>query len=562
MTTPEELGNPEQPLFPPGYLLLIAAAGFLFALGVLMTQPEFGVQGWGGLGIGVLSLIAWGLMAPDQLIDILRGRALQYGGTAILVTAVFMVALTMIYVVVREQGWQQDLSNRQFFSLTEEARDIITTLASDPSLPPVELVGFFTSAQTGRQDQAAILLNDIQTTSDGRITYSFVNPERNPQLAEQFGTQPGQLVAVPLDAEGNRDLENAELIQVMDQQPIIDALIKVTSSGNFRMLVLNVENGMNIDDSTGAGMSILAQRMRDRYNWTIEQVSLLQLNQEGGVQLNDPSLDGEVLVIPGGSQPLPEDALSILTDYMDNGGDVVIYAGLNISGESTLAAAPDLSDYLMESFGLRVTDQLILDPSRQTVQSPLDLLLTNFSDHPIMDAYDPEVNGLIFYFPHVIELAETAPETVTVSTLVSTEDTAYARDDLDLTQELTQEDLQPAPDSPSGPFVVMAAAENTATGARLVVAGTDSLPQNFYQQFSALGVSNLSVTQDSLLWAVNYDAFQTFSDTALSRNQPIPVFAEPGDLNTINFVASVLLPFGVLLLGVAVWWSNRERAQD
>ena len=32
-------------------------------------------------------------------------------------------------------------------------------------------------------------------------------------------------------------------------------------------------------------------------------------------------------------------------------------------------------------------------------------------------------------------------------------------------------------------------------------------------------------------------------------------------LRTINFITVILLPFGMLALGVLVWWNNRERGR-
>ncbi|RMG87104.1 MAG: hypothetical protein D6712_06220, partial [Chloroflexi bacterium] len=48
---------------PPSYMLVVAALGLVIALFVALTQQEFSVIGWGGLGIAVLGFVAWALMA-------------------------------------------------------------------------------------------------------------------------------------------------------------------------------------------------------------------------------------------------------------------------------------------------------------------------------------------------------------------------------------------------------------------------------------------------------------------------------------------------------------------
>jgi hypothetical protein len=39
----------------------------------------------------------------------------------------------------------------------------------------------------------------------------------------------------------------------------------------------------------------------------------------------------------------------------------------------------------------------------------------------------------------------------------------------------------------------------------------------------------------------------------------VPIFAQDGELRTINLLTIILLPFGVLGIGLLVWWRGRER---
>jgi hypothetical protein len=41
--------------------------------------------------------------------------------------------------------------------------------------------------------------------------------------------------------------------------------------------------------------------------------------------------------------------------------------------------------------------------------------------------------------------------------------------------------------------------------------------------------------------------------------QDTPIFVEQGALRNITLITMLLMPFGILGLGVYVWWSNRER---
>ena len=69
----------DEPFIPPYYMLILALIGVVVAIIVAVTQPTFTVVGWGGLGITLLSLVAWVLMAPQQARAFLTGRTARFG---------------------------------------------------------------------------------------------------------------------------------------------------------------------------------------------------------------------------------------------------------------------------------------------------------------------------------------------------------------------------------------------------------------------------------------------------------------------------------------------------
>lgn len=559
--TPQTQPDNTSPILPPALLLGLAGLGFLIALAVAFTQPTFTVIGWGGLGIAVLSLLAWGLLNPEQLNSLLRGRALAYGGTALLVTGVFLVALVLIYVVVRQQAWRADFSQSENFSLTEPARELIQTISADPSAPQIRIVGFYGTAQGGQRDRAAILLDDVQNASNGRITYKFVDPDREPLVIERYGAQVGQFAVVPLTLEGEPDIENAEILTALGQQLLTDTLVTVSASGDFRAYFLNVSEGVSIADATALGGQVFSEELVNRFKWETQAASLFDLaNPQSGIELNDPVADGEVLVIPGGSEAVPDDQLETLTNYLDAGGDMVIFAGINLQGEPALATDPDLNAYLQENFGIRINDDIVFDPFN-AVQSVFNLDVHNFGDHPILQGYDPQLDSLLFGAPHSITVSDELPAGVNVTALAQTGEESYTRSGLDLGGELTDADIQPTANSEIGPQTVAVAVENSNTGARLVVFGSDTLMYNQYRQLAGFGIRNSDAARDALFWAAGYDNFLNNIPTLATEARPVdtPLLANDQQLRVMNFIALGALPFGVLALGLFVWWQRRER---
>jgi|GEM_PF-450463 len=597
--------------FPAQVPLIVAFVGLLLVIGVAFTQTTFTVVGWAGLALLVIGVVAWVLLAPEQAKAALTGRTARYGGASFVVTVVFLAALVAVYVFVRDREWRVDLTERNEFSLNDESRRAISGIGVDPNTPPIRLLAFYGANQAGRRDQDTLLFDDYATTSNGRISYEFVDPDRNPLLANRYGvSRQGQIVVVAMrppeeietQAQGDQqteptgnltpdengllpDVQNAELVSSFSQENLTNAILKVAASGDFRAYFITAGSEISMSD-----ISRLTAVLRDSYDWTTQEISIFQLtapgaadteaadseseaatnteDEDGGVgsaiteapsfRLNDPAADGEVLVFLDGTDPLTDAQMEAIRSYLDNGGDLVIFAGMGRNDEGqSLATSENLSSYLFENFGLRFRNDIVLDLT-QAVQTPAVPVAADFdSTHYITAMFASGQEGLIFEVPHSIEVSAEPPENVTVTELARTTNKAYSKTDFNA---VVQGDLAQGPDDPTGPFVLAAAAENTVTGARVVLFGSTSVVSNNYA-ISGLGIVNLDAAFNSLVWATNFnDFFSQIQIMPTQRLQDTPIFATTEKISTINFITILVIPFGVLGIGLLVWWNNRERA--
>ncbi len=549
--------NDQLMIIPAHYLLYVAGAGLLIALSVGLMQPEFNVVGWSGLALTLLALLGWALLAPDQLKAVLTGRGARYGGTAFVVTVVFIVALVAVYALVRDQGWRVDFSQGNNFSLTEEAISVINTLAADPTTPEINVLLFYGSTQGGVRDRAEVLLDDYVSASGGKISYEFIDPDRNPNLLSNYGAQPGQVAVVPV-RDGALSPENAEVLPALTQDELTNTIISVSSSGDFRAFYLTVEDGVDFADGSPSGGTSLDSVLTEVFGWTTQSVGLVELSNPDADLLNSGA-DGEVLVIPGGSQPLPDDQLALITAYIDAGGSVAIFVGTNREGGESLATADNFADYLWENFGLRPSNDTIFD-LQSSVQSPFNIAAGDFGQHYTSEAFI-EGDALVFSLAHSIEVAEEAPANVTVTEIVRSSSSAYQKSGLDYSVELTDADISQAEDDSIGPFVLGASAINNDTGAQVIVFGSDSLLYNQYEALAAFGIRNIDGALRAIAWSSGFSDFFESIPRVFSQPtaQDAPLFATDQQLRQINFIAVFVLPFGLLALGILVWWTGRER---
>jgi hypothetical protein len=569
---PNMPGQTEQePFIPPYYLVLVALFGLLVAGVVFLTQPTFNVVGWGGLGIAFLSLLAWVGLAPQQARAVLTGRTVRYGGLSLVVTGAFLIMLVLVYILVRDQNWRIDLTQTDQYSLTETSRAAIVGLGVDPNQPNVKLTAFYGASQAGRRDRDELLFQDYATASNGKISYEFVDPERNPALTTQYGiTSAGQISVAVLNAEGQPDIENDEIVSFFSQDELTNAILRVSASGDFRAYFLNVDGGLQLEDRGPSGMSILNDTLVDTFDWNTQQVSVFQLTGANSeIKLNDQTADGEVIVIAGGNTPLSDEELKVITDFVDNGGSLVIFASpsiaastndageSSIAGNQPLALAENLSTYLYDNFGMRFVDDVVLDPTL-SIQSPLVPVATDLSASSYVTTSGiSRGSGIVFEIPRSIEISPVLPANVTLEELARTSPSSYSKTDI---QAVLNGEIDQLDTDAKGPFVLAAAAENTETGARVILFGSSGVPANNFASFSS-GLVNLPVSFNSLVWSTRFnDFFQSVTVQSPVSDQDAPIFASDQVIRNVNLLTVVVIPFGILAIGLLVWWRNRERA--
>lgn len=556
---------PTRPIavIPPSALLVLAGVGVLVALFVAFTQGTLNIVGIGALAFSAVCVVVWGVTQPEALRQTLRGRWVTFGGTAFLFSVVLAVAFVLVYVVVRQQGWRADFSQADNFSLNAQGRAIVTTLASDPTAPELLITGFLGTAQGGQRDRIAVLLDDVQRASAGKIRYRFVDPDREPLTLRAYEGQVGSFFITPYDEGGQPDLARKEAFVFANQTSLLEALISASAGGDFRAYVVRVTNGISIDDAGAYGASIFAEELRARFKWNVREVSLLQLATEAsGITLLDSAADGEALIILGGSEALPDSEAQRIIDYLEGGGALFLLADVNPSGGNSLATTPLLNDYLTQAFGVTLSNQLVIDPPNQFPSSTLDFVVTDFS--PSAGFFGFATNeGLLLSNPTAISVASSLPEGVTVTTLAQTSPQSYSKQGIDFTQPQAQTVLQRTPSDPSGAFVVGVVAENANTGGKVAVITSPSLVFNLYRQYEALGLRNFEAARKALFRVAGYEnyAASLASLPSVTTAEQTPLLADANTLSTINFVVVLVIPFGVLGIGLLVGWMRRERVQ-
>lgn len=569
MTTPEQNTNQElPPIIPSWVLLAVVGLAIVFGIVVGLLQGTFSIVTWGSFFVALIAFLAWALMFPEQLLDVVKGRSFALGGTAVFVTVFLVVAAGFVYVVIKQQAWRADLSERDLYSLDGEVRDVLVAMGQDPRIPAVTFIGLYGPTNADDRDRFEVLFNDMANVANGKISYQFVDPNREVRFVEQYSDtddptstlRSGQVIVATIDSEtGLASTENFEVVFARDtaQFDLINAILKLSAVGDFRAYFLSLDGSIDITRTASSGASQFSDDLEGD-NWTVEQISPLQITGDNPqFLLNDVAANAEVMVIAGGTEPLDEVTMTAVQNYATNGGDLVILGDINTQGGTATAQAENMATFLWENYGVRLSDDLVLDPDN-TVGNPETIIINTYATHSIVQGLSSDNDWLVMESPHSIEIAEPLPAGVTVTTLATTSDTGYTKTGLDFSQDFTDEALAMVEGDNSGAIVVAVAVENTNTGSRLVLFGSDALLKNEYRQFRE--IVSPEVVTSAIVWASNAKDFATDITQIIPEppEQDRSIFITDADIQWMGVASLIFLPFGTIALGLLVWWLQRK----
>lgn len=560
-------------ILKPQYLLGLAILGLALTI-VGGFQPRFGIMGFAGLGILGLSVVTWAIIAPEQLRAALVGRTTRYGGTAFVVTVVLLTALVALYALFRSLNLTFDVTEINSFSVRPEIRESLSRVAGNPNTPDLRLVTFLNAESAGLQDRLTLLYDDIQATTLGKISYEFIDIDQQPLLADEYGVVQSQQIAVaPLDEAGDPIPEDANIIPLIDTKTLQSAIVGFATnqsfSGNFGVYFVNEPGGIQIDATDGSGMNSVVNDLFTIFRYeTVFTSNMAGYRTDEEIRPGNPDLDGETLIFVGGAFPLAEDDLAFLQDYLENGGNLILMGGFNGDGEPNTATDPALSDFLLANYGIAFNNDFVIDPIQNFQGSDALLPNTISTDQFIgqMGLEEGFTAQFLFPFPtSSIQVADTPPENVIVTSLIPTSSSAYTIDNATI-PEIIQSQFIPDQDEAvqSGTMVIAATAENTETGSRLVLLGNDSLAtDNVITVGDQLQISNRTLMLRAILWASKFDSRLENLEQPIENVRPAEenLIATEEQISQMNLILGFVMPFGVLGLGALVVFFNREREE-
>jgi ABC-type uncharacterized transport system involved in gliding motility auxiliary subunit len=454
------------------------------------------------------------------------------GSFLTLLSLIFIAILVGINLIVYRFPGRVDLTENRKFSLSEQSLKIVRGVNQD-----VRIVAFFQEAQQNKKKAQDLL--DLYTQANPRIRYQFIDPDRQPALAQQYGIRNyGSLV---LESAGRT--QNAA---TADEEGITSALLRLKQEKAKKVVFVTGHGERSSREAQRDGLSF-ARGLLEKENYRVEEANLLAA----------PGVPAETaaLIIAGPKKPFFPQEVEDLKKYLAGGGHILLLL------EPFQDAG--LKDWLA-ALGVTPDEDILIDRvSRAFGGDFLIPLAGEYGTHPITQKFN-----VATFFPTArsLKLATPPPPGITFDVLVKSSKASWGETNR-AKIEKGEAAFEAGQDQP-GPLVLAALAtvgaaeparppqtakstENKPKPGRLAVFGDSDFASN--------GYFNLAGNGDLFLNTINFLTEETqliAIRPAKSPIKPLSLTATQGQV--LFWVPMILLPLVLLTAGVIVWQKRKK----
>ncbi len=508
-------------------LFVIAAALISYSVRTIWSVYETVA-----LTLGAVFIVTALVSKRAQIQAGMRGRKARYGANSLTSVLLLVGVLGFVNYIVFQNDQRLDLTTERIYSLSDQSASVADQLEQD-----VHIRAFY----PGGDDRAVRELLDLYRGRSSRITYEFVDPDRQPQLAEQFdvtvyGIFNNQINGASLNY-GTVVLETAGFEERIEKQSqplfeedVTNAMIKLVKGEQKAIYFIEGHGEKLIAETERDGLDA-ARTSLERENYIVESLNLVRVDEV-------PS-DAAVLIWPGPTtEPFPEE-IDMVDAYLRAGGSVMV-----MLDPPPAASLGDLLDRWEVSAG----DNFVVDASgvgRLLGAGPEIPLVSQYGAHAITDGFN-----VMTFFPLARSITATAagPEGSNAINLLTTGNSSWGESNLDSSEASFDPEVDLG--GPVNIGLVLTRDIGAEDLARFIVVGDSDFASNGF--FSLQGNGNLFL--NAVSWLAEDESFISIRPRA-PEDRPFNLTESQGRIT--YYISLVLLPLFILAAGISVWVKRR-----
>jgi ABC-type uncharacterized transport system involved in gliding motility auxiliary subunit len=431
--------------------------------------------------------------------------------------AVAIVVLANWFVDRHNRRW--DLTPNQSYSLSPQTTKVLKELKNDLTI-------YVFDRESGFRERRDLLDNYSALTP--RVTVRYVDPDRQPSLAGQFGIRNYGTVVV---AGGDKHFE----AQSSTEEGLTNAIVRLLK-GQKTVYFIQGHGERDVDSSDRAGYGRVKKQLESE-NRQVKTLVLLQ-------KMEVPA-DCSLLVIAGPRNDFLAQEVETIKKYLTGGGRALFL--LDPGVELTNLAK------LLADWNVTLRNDLVIDenPVAQLVgASPSMPLILKYGSSPIVQPLAR--TATLFPLTRSFEVGKEYKAGVSAESLCETSPDSFGVADFD---PKVREVRYRAGKDTKGPLSVAVAGTIAGEGekkteGRFVAVGTSMLAVNNYLPFEG-----------------NRDLFMNMVNWLSAEEDLISIRPKPPESQRLNMTAQQMwrvlylgvfgLPILIIALGTSVWWRRR-----
>lgn len=374
-------------------------------------------------------------------------KTFRSGVYASALTVVVLAAVILLNLVIRalpSKYTQFDISTSELFTLSETSKNLLHELQTD--------VTAYYLATSGEEDDNITRLLNRYADESSHFTWQQRDPVLYPTFAEKYDA--ASTGCVILTAGDKYDVVSYSDMYPMDMEAYYYYGTQQYSFDAENCLTAAVANvirttSYQLYELTGHGETALESDFTDTLTNAGVTVNELNLTTAGSI----PE-DADTLLINAPLADVSDTEASMLTDYVENGGRLLVVTDFTIN-------TPHL-DGVLEGCGMTRQAGLLVetDADHYPYGYPQTYLMPDVDSNEIMAGM---TSGMRVYTPIAQGIVQDENSTYVLTPLLTTSEEAYS-----LVNYQDAETVEKSDTDPEGSFDIAVAAENTSTGARVV----------------------------------------------------------------------------------------------
>ena len=463
-----------------------------------------------------------------------RSQVALMGGSYSLVISAVVLALLIVanlfFSALPTTLTKYDISSTKLYSITSNTKVVVNALQDD--------VTIYWIVQAGEEDDVIEnLLGKYESLSD-HISVGKRNPDVYPTFAEQYTDEdvPNNSLVVEC---GDRyryisynDIYLTETnVYSYSYTTSFDGEGAITSAIDY----VTTEDLPQLYVLEGHGEADLPSTFSDQLekeNYEINTLSLLTVDEI-------PE-EADCILIYAPSTDLSEEEVTMLEDYVANGGKLMVSAGPTENGTLTNLYS------LLETYGVTTADGIVVDEDREHYAFGMPyVLMPDLASSDITDSLMEENYYVLMPISQGLTVGSSNGATVTA--LMTTSDSAFSKvAGYSLTTyEKEEGDVD-------GPFAVAVTIEDTS-GGQIVWFSSSNFLDDMYNAYSS--GANVDLAMNSLSWLVGEREAIAIRSKSLNYNY---LTISDSTSSVLKGLMIGVFPLAYLAIGIAVILTKRK----